>query len=110
MVPEFEEVIYSLREGEVSEVFESDFGFHIAKVHKIKGQVITCSHILKIPKRSPNADSVAMDSLRKILHFVETDSLTFEQAAIRFSQDRGTKDCGGCISDQKTGEVAHCFG
>jgi len=105
MVPEFEEVVYSLREGEVSEVFESEFGFHIAKVHKIKGQVRECSHILKVPKRSANADSIAMDSLRKILAYVETDSLTFEQAAIRFSQDRATKDCGGCISDPRSGEL-----
>lgn len=105
MVPEFEEVIYSMREGEVSDVFETEFGFHIAKVHKIKGQVIECSHILKIPKRSANADSIAMDSLRKILKFVETDSLTFEQAAIRFSQDRATRDCGGCISDPRSGEL-----
>ncbi len=105
MVPEFEEVIYSLREGEVSDVFETEFGFHIAKVHKIKGQVIECSHILKIPRRSANADSIAMDSLRKILALISSDSLTFEQAAIRYSQDRATKDCGGCISDPRTGEL-----
>jgi peptidyl-prolyl cis-trans isomerase SurA len=105
MVPEFEEMIYSMREGEVSEVFETDFGFHIAKVHKIKGQVVDGSHILRIPKRSANADSIAMDSLRKVLELVATDSLTFEQAAIRYSMDRGTKDCGGCISDPQTGEL-----
>lgn len=105
MVPEFEEIIFSMREGDVSDVFETEFGFHIAKVHKIKGQVIECSHILKVPKRSANADSVAMDSLRKILQFVANDSLTFEQAAIRFSQDRATKDCGGCISDPRSGEL-----
>lgn len=105
MVPEFEEVIFTLREGEVSQVFETEFGLHIAKLHKIKGQVRSCSHILKIPKRSPDADSVAMDSLRKIMMLVDSDSLTFEQAAIRYSMDRGTKDCGGCISEPQTNNL-----
>ena len=105
MVPQFEEVVYTLREGEVSEVFETEFGLHIAKLHKIKGQIRDCSHILKIPKRSANADSIAMDSLRKVLKLVDSDSLTFEQAAIRYSQDRGTKDCGGCISEPQTNNL-----
>ncbi|MEL7340966.1 MAG: peptidylprolyl isomerase [Bacteroidota bacterium] len=35
----------------------------------------------------------------------ETDSLSFEQAAIRFSSDRGTKHCGGCITNPQTGEL-----
>lgn len=104
MVPEFEEVLFSMREGEISEVFETEFGFHIVKLHKIKGQVRDASHILRIPKRSPNADSIAMDSLRKILSNIG-DSLTFEQAAIRFSQDRATKDCGGCMVNPQSGEL-----
>ncbi|MEZ4687875.1 MAG: peptidylprolyl isomerase [Bacteroidia bacterium] len=104
MVPEFEEVLFSMREGEVSDVFETEFGYHIVKLHKIKGQVREASHILRIPERSANADSIAMDSLRKILSYIG-DSLTFEQAAIRYSQDRATKDCGGCMLNPQTGEL-----
>jgi peptidyl-prolyl cis-trans isomerase SurA len=105
MVPEFEEVLFSMREGEISEVFETEFGFHIIHLQKIKGQIREASHILRIPERSANADSIAMDSLRKILAFINDDSLTFEQAAIRFSQDRITKDCGGCMMNPQTGEL-----
>jgi peptidyl-prolyl cis-trans isomerase SurA len=104
MVSEFEEVLFSMREGEISDVFETEFGYHIVKLHKIKGQIREASHILRIPERSTNADSVAMDSLRKILSYIG-DSLTFEQAAIRFSQDRNTKDCGGCMMNPQTGEL-----
>ena len=104
MVSEFEEVLFSMREGEISDVFQTEFGFHIIKLNKIRGQLRDCAHILRIPKRSANADSIAMDSLRKILARVE-DSLTFEQAAIRFSQDRATKDCGGCMVNPQSGEL-----
>ena len=105
MVPEFEEVIYNLREGEVSGVFETQFGYHIAKLFARKGEILTVSHILMIPDRSVNGDSVAIDHLKKAKEFIDTDSLTFEQAAIKFSEDRVTKDCGGCISNPQTGEL-----
>ena len=33
MVPEFEAVVFALKPGEISPVFRTSFGFHIAKVH-----------------------------------------------------------------------------
>jgi peptidyl-prolyl cis-trans isomerase SurA len=105
MVPEFEEVVYSMREGEVSEPFETEFGYHIVLLHKRQGELLEASHILKIPQRSTNGDSIAIDSLNKIRELITTDSLTFEQAAIRFSADRQTKDCGGCYVNPQTQEL-----
>lgn len=105
MVPEFEEVVYQMRVGEVSEPFQTEFGYHIVKLHDKKGQVLTASHVLRRLKPTSNGDSLAMDSLNKILEFVNTDSLSFEQAAIRFSSDRGTKHCGGCIVNPQTQEL-----
>lgn len=105
MVPEFEEVIYRLRPGEVSEVFESEYGYHIAKVHKRVGEVVECSHILKKPARSANADKLVVDSLNRIRNMIIKDSITFERAAIRYSHDRTTRDCGGCVSNPQTGEL-----
>lgn len=105
MVPEFEEVVYDMREGEISQPFATEFGYHVVLLHKRQGELLEASHILKIPQRSTNGDSIAIDSLNKIRELITTDSLTFEQAAIRFSADRQTKDCGGCYSNPQTQEL-----
>ena len=49
-VKEFKEVAFSLAEGEISAPFETDFGYHIIFVEKIKGQEVELRHILLAPK------------------------------------------------------------
>lgn len=105
MVPEFEEVVYQMRPGDVSEPFKTEFGIHIVYLHERQGERVRASHILKRLQYSPQGDSLAVDSLQKILALINSDSLTFEQAAIQYSQDRATKHCGGCISNPQTGDL-----
>ncbi|MFN0203376.1 MAG: peptidylprolyl isomerase [Bacteroidia bacterium] len=105
MTPEFESVVYSMRVGEVSEVFETPFGYHIVKLNSRKGEIVNASHVLMIPQPGTNGDSIAIQKLNKALALVKKDSMTFEQAAIKFSEDRESKDCGGCVLNLKNGEL-----
>ena len=50
MVKEFRDAVYRLREGEVSDPFKTDNGWHIAMVEKIRGQEVDVRHILLIPE------------------------------------------------------------
>lgn len=105
MVPQFEEIAYRLRVGEVSEPFKSEFGYHIIRLNDKRGELLNASHILRRLSTSSDGEQVAIDSLNTIMELVDSDSLTFEQAAIRYSSDRQTKHCGGCISNPQTGDL-----
>jgi peptidyl-prolyl cis-trans isomerase SurA len=45
-VPAFEKVAYSLKPGEISEVFETEFGFHFIQLISRKGDVLSLRHLL----------------------------------------------------------------
>lgn len=105
MVAEFNEVIFNMKEGEVSEPFESPFGVHIAKLHKRLGDRVRASHILRIPQRTMDDDDLAKAKLNRIRNQVMADSITFQKAAIKHSEDQATKDCGGCVKNPSSGEL-----
>lgn len=89
LVPEFEAVVFRLRPGEVSHVFETPFGFHITKLEERRGDEFRCRHILLIPdwsKVEVDREFRFLDSLRSA---ILADSIKFERAAIDFSQDKG---------------------
>lgn len=106
MVPKFEDVVFNMREGDMSDIFETEYGYHVVKLYKKRGEQLTASHILKKPKADPKGDSIIITRLNKIRNRVLSDSITFEQAAILYSEDRATKDCGGCITNTQTGELS----
>ncbi len=105
MVTEFESVVFQMRPGEISDPFRTEFGYHVVWLQERRGQVVKASHILKRLQPSSNGDSIAIDSLNQIMALINSDSLTFEQAAIRYSSDRATKHCGGCIANPQTQEL-----
>ncbi|WP_231854764.1 peptidylprolyl isomerase [Zobellia galactanivorans] len=93
----FKDVAFSLREGEVSEPFETQFGYHIIYIEKIRGQELDLRHILIQPKISQQAlDEVKteLDTIRK--HIME-GKYTFAQAALNFSDEKETKFDGGLL-------------
>lgn len=106
MVPEFEEVAFKSKEGEVSTVFETDFGFHIMQVYKRVGEMVSARHILITPQLTAEDDSVAFKRLVEIRRMiVDLDTVSFQTAAIRWSHDASTQSCGGCIKNPQTGET-----
>lgn len=102
MVKEFREVAFSLQEGEVSEPFKSDFGYHIITVDKIRGQEYDVSHILLTPKVSSEEIEEAKERLEKVRERIEKGEITFAEAAREASDEKETKYDGGQLINPAT--------
>lgn len=102
-VPEFDRVCFSLKEGEISEPFETEYGFHIVKLISRKGEEVTIQHILKSVPTLPADLQKCRARLDSIMKFVRLDSMTFCEAAAKFSNDENSKFACGLILNPLTG-------
>ncbi|MEP2278295.1 peptidylprolyl isomerase [Maribacter sp.] len=93
----FKDVAFSLREGEVSEPFETVFGFHIIYIEKIRGQELDLRHILIQPEISQNVMDEAKAELDSIRKKIINGEFTFAEAALNFSDEKETKFDGGLL-------------
>ena len=94
-VSEFKDVAFSIQEGQVSEPFETQFGWHILLVEKIRGQERDVRHILLQPEITQNTLDDIKIELDSIRQNVIDGKYTFEEAALNFSDEKETKFDGG---------------
>lgn len=101
-VKEFKDVAFSLAEGEISEPFESQYGFHIIYVEKIKGQEIELRHILIAPTFTQESLKEAKEKISLIRKKILDKEITFAEAARTMSDEKETRTNGGILVNPKT--------
>lgn len=105
MVKEFRDVAFSLQEGEISQPFKTDFGWHILTVEKIRGQEVDIRHILLTPKISDQQLKEAKETLDTLRQRILDKEITFETAAYQFSTEKETRMNGGVLINPTNGDT-----
>ena len=121
LVPEFEQMMFALRPGEVSPVIETAFGYHIIRVDRVQAAEVKARHILIAPQidstdvaaAAAEADSVAAQWRRGVAY----DSLvakhhdpTEEKGVLQpFPRDSLPASYIGALAGTKAGDITAPF-
>ncbi|MEE4214369.1 MAG: peptidylprolyl isomerase [Bacteroidales bacterium] len=95
---------FSLKKNQVSKIIESQYGFHIIELIERRGNMVNTRHILIKPKITPEQTVKAMNRLDSIANLIRSDSLSFQEAAFRFSTHTGSRMNGGLYVTSDTRE------
>lgn len=102
LAKEFKDVAFSLQQGEVSDPFKTDFGWHIVMIDKVRGQERDVRHILLIPEITNEKLDEARKEIDTLRIRIMAGELTFEDAARSFSDDKETRNNGGKLINPAT--------
>lgn len=95
--PVFLAKAFSLKDGQVSNVFKTKFGYHIIQMVSRNGDDAVIRHILKIPQVSSIEVNQALNKLDSIKNQLAKGTIQFGEAVSKYSEDDNSKFTGGRI-------------
>ncbi len=105
LAPQYEATALGLRQGEISDPVETDFGIHMIQLLENRGTTFNTRHILLIPKASEEDLIMAEKYLDSLKREIQETRLDFAKAAKDYSDDRTTSDNGGFFKDPATNSI-----
>lgn len=84
-VPEFEATVFSLAKEELSEVIETEYGFHFIQQMERRGNAVRARHVLIKPEITDADLKIAEKKLDTIRRLILADSMSFEAAVKKYS-------------------------
>ena len=101
MRPEFEATAFRLKPGEVSDIVETEDGFHLIQMIQRRGEYVNVRHILIQPKVSILGMNSVKNALDSVSTQIETKKITFDDAVRKYSDDPN-KNNGGMLINPAT--------
>ena len=102
LLPEYATAAFNLNDNKrVSNVVETDDGFHIIQLIEKRGDRINTRHILLRPKVSDKDLTDALARLDSVRSDILAGKNTFEQMALYISQDKDSRNSGGNMLNEK---------
>ena len=102
MIKKFNEVAFSLTEGEISDPFETEYGFFIIYLEKIRGQEYDIRTILLRPKINQKEIDDTRKRLVDIRDRITSGEISFSDAAKEASDEKETRNDGGLLINPET--------
>lgn len=103
LLPEYATAAFNLNDPKkVSNIVETDDGFHIIQLIEKRGDRINTRHILLRPKVSDKDLTEAITRLDSVRNEIMQGKFSFEQAALYISQDKDSRNNNGIMLNEKT--------
>ncbi|MXV16937.1 peptidylprolyl isomerase [Hufsiella ginkgonis] len=96
---------FTLKEGEMSQTFETDFGFHFLQVLERRGDQVHARHVLIKIESTPGSLARTKGHIDSIYTNVTTKRLPFSTAASLYSDDQETKYNGGVMLNPENAQA-----
>lgn len=102
LLPEFANVAFNLNDPKrVSNIVETEYGFHIIQLIEKRGDRMNCRHILLRPRVSDKEITEAMTRLDSLYTDLKAEKFSFEEAATFVSYDKDTRNNKGLMVNKK---------
>ncbi len=96
--PTFMSAAFRLKEGQISNIVRTKFGFHLIQMVSRAGDDAIVRHLLKIPPVTEDEIKLSIVKLDSAKELIDKGYISFGEAVDKFSDDENSKFNGGRIT------------